>query len=81
MQVTNVANHLRQNLATPDSAPPAPTDISSPADVVLAYAKKKAEDGAYSEAGAAYARVLEKVLCACVCVFGEGGAGGVMFCV
>lgn len=59
-EVSNVANHLRQRLASPESAPAAPGDIDSPPDVVLAFANKKHEDGAFVEAGAAYSRVLEK---------------------
>jgi len=59
-EVKNVATHLRQRLANPESAPPAHADIASAADVVLADAKKKQDGGAYSEAGAAFARVLEK---------------------
>lgn len=39
-----------------------PEDMSSPAEDVLAFAKKRQEDGAFSEAGAAFARVLAQGL-------------------
>ena len=36
--------------------------MSSPPEAVLAFAKKRQEDGAFSEAGAAFARVLAQGL-------------------
>jgi hypothetical protein len=39
-----------QRLARPESALPAAADTASPPDVVLAFAKKKQDDGAFIEA-------------------------------